>query len=146
MAEQYYLAASLLIKDILDDRMEDYKLGTPVLFLYRHWLELAAKGLLPPMRGHDLAKLAAELRNNFAKRGVTVPEWILLRFREMASIDSKSTAFRYAGDTVAGEIYVSLPHLRDAMRWLRVALATAKQNGTFPTEFTLANMKEDPTE
>lgn len=125
MAQQYFDAANLLIESIQGDQMEDYKLGTPVLFLYRHWLELAVKSIIGPIHGHDLTKLSSELARVLAKRGVEVPKWVSARLREIAEVDPSSTAFRYAENTVAGEIYVSLPHLRDAMKLLHVALASA---------------------
>jgi hypothetical protein len=134
MAQQYFDAANLLIENIERDEIEDYKLGTPVLYLYRHWLELAVKSIIGPVHGHDLAKLSGRLTTHLALRGIEVPSWVTARLLEMAEVDRSSTAFRYAGDSIDGEIYVSLPNLRDAMRLLHVALASVALKGIFPPE------------
>lgn len=134
MAEQYFDAANLLVESIERDQMEDYRLGTPVLYLYRHWLELCVKSIIGPIRGHDLAALSCRMVSSLSKRNVEVPHWVTARILEMAKIDPSSTAFRYAGDSIADEIYVRLPHLRDAMRLLHVALASVVRKGVFPPE------------
>ncbi len=51
-------------------------------------------------------------------------------------IDPSSTVFRYAKDSdvkdsIYGEIYVSLPHLRDSMKMLHMALGAAAQTRVF---------------
>jgi hypothetical protein len=144
MAEQYFDAANQLIQSILSGKIEDYRLGTPVLFLYRHWLELAVKSIIKPTYGHDLAKLSDNLVTHFVERGVEVPKWITDRLLEIADKDPGSTAFRYAGGTVDGEIYVSLPHLRDSMMLMYVALASASHKGVFPPESQITLIANDP--
>ena len=61
IAEQYFDATLVLIENIGNNEVPDYKLGTPVLYLYRHWLELAVKSIIGPIHGHDLAKLSSRL-------------------------------------------------------------------------------------
>jgi hypothetical protein len=134
MAEQYFGAANLLVERIERNEIEDYKIGTPVLYLYRHWLELAVKSIIGPVHGHDLDKLSAQLTRFLLQRGVEVPEWVTGRFIEMAKIDRSSTAFRYAEGAIPGGIYVNVPHLRDAMRMLQLALGSVAMRGVFPPE------------
>jgi hypothetical protein len=144
MVEQYFDAANQLIQSILSGKVEDYRLGTPVLFLFRHWLELAVKSIIEPTRGHDLAKLSNKLVAYFAKRRIEVPKWVTCRLLEIAAIDPDSTAFRYADGAIAGEIYVSLPHLRDSMTLMYVALASASNKGVYPPESLFTLIADDP--
>jgi hypothetical protein len=60
-AQQYFDAANLLISDIENLKIEDYNLANPIFFLYRHWLELMAKEIIGPVRGHNLETLANKL-------------------------------------------------------------------------------------
>jgi hypothetical protein len=134
MAEQYFAAANSLVDCIQRNEVEDHKLGTPILYLYRHWLELAVKSIVGPVRGHDLEKLSEELSRFLSQRGVEVPAWVSARLKEIGEIDRRSTAFRYAEGAIPGETYVSVPHLRDAMRMLQLALGSVAIRGVFPPE------------
>ena len=46
MADQYFRAANLLINRIDQQEVADYEVAYPVLFLYRHALELVMKCIL----------------------------------------------------------------------------------------------------
>jgi hypothetical protein len=105
---------------------------------------LAVKSIIGPIHGHDLAKLSDELAEFFAKRGTEVPRWVTARLQEMSGVDPKSTAFRYAGNAIDGEIYDSLPHLRDSMKLMHMALASASLKGKFPSESQIALIADDP--
>jgi hypothetical protein len=131
LGDQYYEAASLLVDAIKRDELEDFRLANPVLYLYRHWLELALKSLIGTgAHGHDLGQLASEFESTMRKAtGSILPQWIVRRVKEVAAIDPSSTAFRYAENRdrmtkrdvpVDGEIYVSLNHLREAMEALHM--------------------------
>jgi hypothetical protein len=145
MAQQYFDAANLLVADIEHNRLEDYKLANPILFLFRHWLELMMKEIIGRCREHDLGRLAKKLNAHLLKRGVEVPAWVTARLNEMAAIDPLSVAFRYAEDRIDGEIYVSLPHLKEAMATLNIALSSVASKGVFPPEglFTLMSDEDD---
>jgi hypothetical protein len=143
MAEQYFDAANLLIADIEQDRLEDYKLANPVLYLYRHWLELAVKSIIGHAREHNLSKLAEMLNSFLAQRGIQAPDWVIERLKEMSSIDPHSAAFRYAENGIAGEIYVSLPHLKQVMAMLNVALSSVASKGEFPPESLFTVIADD---
>src|SRR5437870_500732 len=60
-AQQYFDAANLLISEIERNRFEDYRLANPVMYLYRHWLELMVKEIAGPVREHNLANLGDKL-------------------------------------------------------------------------------------
>jgi HEPN domain-containing protein len=134
LSQQYFDAAHLLIESIKNEVWEDYKLVNPALFLYRHALELVVKSLLGrKVKTHDLSKLADQL-NSLAvtKDGVEAPRWIIKRLKEIALIDPRAAAFRYAENhnkqqkldiPVDGEIYINLNHLQRAMLTLYTALS-----------------------
>lgn len=131
LSQQYFDAAKLLLDAIKRDELEDYRLVNPVLFLYRHSVELLLKSFVGST-GHNLANLAAAFEDAFRQRvGEAPPSWVLSRLREISAIDPNSTAFRYSENydkaakrhaPVDGEIYVSLNHLEEAMDALNEAL------------------------
>ncbi len=127
MGQQYFEAANVLVSVIESNRCEDYKLAHPILFLYRHYVELTLKGLLVWMGtedpwGHNLLSLCdlfvAAIQKNFNEK---VPNWIINRIRELGRIDPKSTAFRYGDELPWSEVYVNLRHLNQAMKALNAA-------------------------
>jgi HEPN domain-containing protein len=136
LAEEYFEAANLIIDCIKRNELEDYKLANAALFLYRHSVELILKAaLIEYDRTHDLNRLAGSLadkvRSDYKQE---VPEWIMLRLKELAAIDPGSVAFRYAAyrdpltkqsTGLVGEIYVDLLHLQRAMKALNTALVRA---------------------
>ena len=134
ISQQFFFAANLLVDVIRRLDCEDYKLPYPVLFLYRHSIELILKSALGgDADGHKLDVLA----DLFVCRckdqhGVDVPSWITDRLKEMAEIDPNSTAFRYAENwdkaskrraPLLLEAHVNLHHLQRAMAALHNALA-----------------------
>ncbi|PNF99109.1 hypothetical protein CXK98_19560 [Stutzerimonas kunmingensis] len=141
LSRQYFDAANLLLDAIKKQRIEDYALTNPALFLFRHALELVLKAILERRpggapAGHDLAVLLEYLQG-FAKDRFNqdVPEWIVRRIEELAAIDPGSTAFRYGKDrydgkgskpsSIAEEVYVGLPHLQAVMDEIYTTLAHA---------------------
>ena len=139
LGQQYFDAADLLLDAIKREVMEDYKLANPVLFLYRHAIELLLKSFIGS-KGHNLTALAKKYEIAVkSKFGEDPPPWIMARLREIAGIDPNSTAFRYSENynksikcdvPVDGEIYVSLQHLAEAMAVLRVALLLVWESGS----------------
>jgi hypothetical protein len=136
---QYFDAANLLLKAIHNDEMEDYRLVNPVLFLYRHSIELMLKSFVDST-GHDLAALADKFAAVVKQRfGEEPPAWIMVRLKEIAQIDPNSTAFRYSENynrqlkqhvPVDGELYISLSHLREVMETLNAGLVSVWRSRT----------------
>lgn len=131
-AQQYFDAANLLISEIESNRFEDYRLANPIMYLYRHWLELMVKEIVGPVREHNLARLADKLDSFLRAREVALPDWVTTRFKEIAAIDPDSTVFRYAEKYIPGEIYVNLRHLKRAMAVLNVMLLSLAESGEPP--------------
>ena len=136
MAEQYLHAGNVLADAILRQEQEDFRLANPVLFLYRHALELALKALLrSTSTHHKLDALAADLTAYAReKHQQEVPGWISARLRELAALDPNSMAFRYGMDKysgskqfsqVPGETYVGVGQLQASINELFAALAGA---------------------
>jgi len=135
LGQQYYEAANLLVEAIKKDELEDYRPANPILYLYRHWPELALRGLIGTgAHEHDLGQLAATFESSIQQsKGRPVPRGIIGRLKEVAAIDPNSTAFRYAEvrdkktkrtGPVDGEIYVSLRHLQEAIEALNVVFVS----------------------
>ena len=135
LAQDYMEAAYALTDAIRRGECEDFRVAEPLMYLYRHSLELFLKGVLGfDEKHHDLVALADKLVIFIRqKHGVKMPNWIPRRIKEIAAIDPRSTAFRY-GKTfdpkagvdrpISGASYVSLPHLQDAMVALNWAIAS----------------------
>lgn len=148
LAEQYLKAANLLVESIRKQQVADFEIGYPVLFLYRHALEVLIKHLLgKDVNHHRLDALADDLVQ-FARdqHGEQVPQWIVSRLREIAQIDPTSQAFRYGEDRydprqrdpVPHETYVRVAELHDVMNTLYSVLRRAadvahkRSGGTLP--------------
>lgn len=138
MAQQYLHAANILSETIKRQEQEDFRLANPVLFLYRHALELALKALLRSgSTHHKLDVLGADLKAHVRlKYQQDVPAWILERLNQLAAIDPNSMAFRYAEEKyggskqfspVEGEKYVGVAYLQRSMNELFAALAGAAE-------------------
>jgi hypothetical protein len=123
---QYFDSAYLLIETIKRCDWADYLLVNPVLFLYRHPLELLLKSILPvSKKSHDLLALADQYNVLVLTRnGLPPPKWIYFRLKELAEIDPGSTSFRYAEKrdklqnrnvSVEGEIFVDILKLQRIM-------------------------------
>ncbi|MBT3358824.1 MAG: hypothetical protein HN403_04265 [Rhodospirillales bacterium] len=133
MGQQYFDAANLLVETIRMGEWEDYRLANPVLYLYRHSIELFLKSVLGGAgKTHNLSSLADDFQAFIkAEFGADLPDWISNRLNELAALDPGSTAFRYSQNydkaskidlPVDGEYYVDLFHLQSAMMALNSAL------------------------
>jgi hypothetical protein len=138
MAGQYLLAANLLADAIRRQEQEDFHLANPVMFLYRHAIELTLKALLPSAGAHHRldalgADLKAYIREQYQQE---VPTWITERLKEIAAFDPGSMAFRYGEERyrghgtlspIPGETYVGVVQLQRAINELFSALASAAE-------------------
>jgi len=133
LGQQYYDAAHLLVESIKHQDWEGSPLANPVLYLYRHSVELFLKAAMgEAAKTHSLDRLADEFAAFVKKRfDADVPEWIVARMRELGTIDPNSTAFRYSQNydksarrdvPIGREYHIDLLHLESAMMALNVAL------------------------
>lgn len=98
---------------------ETWQATYPILFCYRHGLEVCLKSLLPDAsHDHGLLRHWSVLRTRLAGH---VPEdhltWLGDRIGEFERMDPRSTAFRYADATPKDrppELWVDFYHLRSS--------------------------------
>lgn len=117
LACNFKQSGDVLIKHGLKD-MEAYELLYPVLFNYRHAVELYLKALVQPQkRNHDLGNLLNQLENLLANHHATeMPKWFGNLIKEFIQYDPRATTFRYPGKTSASEeLIVDLPQLQHQM-------------------------------
>lgn len=133
LGQQYYDAAVHLVENIKHQIAADCDVANPVLYLYRHSIELFLKAIMQDAaKTHSLDTLAEEYRSFIKKEfDADCPEWIINRMKELGAIDPNSTAFRYnvtynktakVDEPVDGEFHVNLHHLQSAMAALNTAL------------------------
>lgn len=135
MADQYFQAANLIVEKIRSREIADYEVAFPVLYLYRHSMELLLKAILGSNANHHrLNALADDLVKFTRKRaGEDVPQWITGRLKELARIDPTSEAFRYGEDKydskkrsgIPVETYVRVLELHVEMNRIYLALRRA---------------------
>jgi hypothetical protein len=61
VADAFKLAGDMLVDKVLSSDLEAYEIVYPVLYNYRHCLELYLKAVLRAERGHNLSKLTVKL-------------------------------------------------------------------------------------
>lgn len=134
-AQQYFDAANTLADAILENKMPDYMLALPALYLYRHWLELVLKEAVnQESPGHDIGKLAKKLEAIVKARygGDALPAWVIARLLEIAEFDPDSITFRYperlrkdetSPSIKGGELHVNLRYLMQVMNVLNSGLS-----------------------
>jgi len=137
MADQYLRAANLIVDQIQKRQVADLDIAFPVLFLYRHAMELILKTILANQANHHRLDALADDFTRFAKEKYAedVPQWITRRLKELARIDPTSQAFRYGEDKyhdsktptgIPAETYVRVLELHDEMNRLYRALRNVR--------------------
>jgi hypothetical protein len=137
IASSYMAAAEWLVERAIADE-QVYEVVLPVLFLYRHAIELRLKFAVRPSKpSHDIPALVTALNEMLvAIRGSELAPLVSERIREIASIDPRADAFRFharkptkavprAVPQFPEEIWVDVTYLRDAMRIVDKELVAA---------------------
>ncbi|RAP36667.1 hypothetical protein B1207_07645 [Legionella quinlivanii] len=120
LASVYYDAAQALLESSLNEYSYYDIKGTihPILYLYRHSIELCIKGIIPSARGHNLTDLFNKLRE-FLKTSydLNLSENVESLIKFINSIDDKSTLFRYADEIKKKipEMYIDVKKLKQTM-------------------------------
>ena len=128
MAVAYKAAGDMLIEHALASGDRSWEVAAPVLFLYRHTVELYLKWVVyDSENNHNIAKLVEEADQiAMRKVGKNLPNWVKARLLEFADHDPRGTAFRY-GDRkqpMQNEEYgIDLHHLRRTIEVLTDGLA-----------------------
>ncbi|MBB6481534.1 hypothetical protein [Spirochaeta isovalerica] len=122
----YYRSSIEILLSNFQDKMEPYEVINPLLFLYRHTLELYLKVILskwdndfrPKEYNHNLKKLLNHVVQNSMEHDVSIPDkakQIIIDFHEH---DSGSFTFRYGEGFKDGEYWIDFNKLRRKMDWL----------------------------
>lgn len=139
LAQQYFDAADVLVESIKKQRIEDYRIAYPTLYLYRHSIELILKFITNPnSNSHNLDALTEKFISYVnEKHHQSVPDWVINTLKELAKTDPTSTAFRYAEDKYNGskqpyssveDIYVYVVNFQKRMSELFNALLRVAAN------------------
>lgn len=124
IADSYKLAGDVLVEAV-PSRAEAYELLYPVMFNYRHAIELYLKAVLPAAtKGHELRPLWEKLRVHLKHTyKVQAPMWFENLIFWLDDFDPESTTFRYSDTQVysrstrdGGEFWFDLPHARELMQ------------------------------
>jgi hypothetical protein len=138
----YKEAADRLVEQFEAKRRHQDLLVYPIVYLYRHYLEVAIKGLIRQAQNllgdrveipakHTIADLwttcSALLERVSPGDSLEEQRQIGRLLREFATVDPASTAFRYPVDTkgnqsLPGIRHIDLPHVRDVIAKIAVIL------------------------
>lgn len=143
LAASYFLAGDTLIGAVLEHREgRGQDLIAPVMYLYRHGIELYLKCIVKPAeRDHNLGALLEGFCRHVRRRyGEQVPSWITKPVSEFIRYDPASLIFRYEathgrGILDGGEVWVDFPSLKKRMTRLHKAfrrVLTADVTGEIP--------------
>lgn len=139
LARAFRDAGAKLVKTALQ-LQESWEAAYPILFNYRHALELYLKAIIPAQHNHRLDVLASHLRPLLTGRYPADQIEILIeRIEEFHRMDPNSTEFRYADTSDKtyerckaplpdAEIWVDFHHLETCMEQTCNALETIWRN------------------
>lgn len=91
-SNKYFEAMRSVCFVVNDNMIEDYVASYPIIFLFRHSVELALKAVILHqtgigLSGHDLSKLAGQVSG--------LPDWAKAWIIELQKLDKRSTGLRY---------------------------------------------------
>jgi hypothetical protein len=140
-AEGYRLGAEHLIERLAETGYDQDFLVYPIVFLYRHYVELCLKDLIgrgrdladeeaPEPRGHELARLWAQARPHIEREFSGEPDQLNRADQligELADTDPSSQTFRYRRDSrgrphLENQDSLNLGQFAEAMRELSLFL------------------------
>ncbi len=134
VAQSFRNAANCLIDTHHKNNYYEYEVLDPLLYLYRHTLELYMKALILAHNegcdvkkeyGHSLTKLFKQAVAVVQSIGYEMPERAKRIVDEMSEIDSDSFSFRYDGDWSKGEYWICYNSLRTDFNWFFEGLENA---------------------
>ncbi len=126
IADSYRNAGDILV-DAVPSSFEGYELLYPILYNYRHAIELYMKEALSSQStDHDLISLLHNLRDYLKENhAVSMPLWFESSIRQFSDFDPTSTIFRYGEGPVANtrimtahEYWIDLSNLKRRMGWI----------------------------
>lgn len=133
MVTSYRAAAFRLLESAME-RGEAWESVDPILFCFRHALELNLKSLHAGarLRAHGLKSMADALHERLCSRyPIVQADWLRDRIREFDTVDPRSTAFRYddaASPATPPELWVDFGKLKHIMNTVFDALDTVRRH------------------
>ena len=117
---QSYKRAGDILSDQIPKKAEAYEIIYPIIFIYRHSIELFLKIILKwEKRKHSLDVLIDNFKKLVEEKGYELPENIENNLREFHLFDSKSTQFRYIdkenNEFIPGEYWLDINNLKKFM-------------------------------
>ena len=126
VAQSFRNAANCLV-DTQKNNYNEYVILDPLIFLYRHSLEVYLKALIKAHYndcdekkeyGHSLTKLFKQATIVVQIIGYEMPEKAQKIVAEMGEIVSASFSFRYDGDWSMGEYWICYDNLKNDSNWV----------------------------
>jgi DNA-binding transcriptional MerR regulator len=112
VARAYKKAADELLTQALR-QCEPHEFDYPIIFLYRHTIEVYLKAMLtPPPKTHDLGRLTELLE---LQCGNKIAPCVKDRLRDFQRMDEHSDVFRFAEPPPDGELWVDFHQLKLVM-------------------------------
>lgn len=113
LAYSYKKAGDILLDNALKTG-EKYELIGPIIFNYRHAIELFLKSAITVQKfSHDLSLLFEEFRTVVKDEfRASVPAWLDGVIQSLNDLDVNSTTFRYGGSLPQSELFVDLRHFK----------------------------------
>ena len=133
LAPAYFSAGAALIDHVLQSEERGQDFVCPILYLYRHGIELYLKVIVQPsVRNHSLGSLLEGFCRHIRERyKEDVPAWVTRPITELAEFDPGSDLFRYGRTnppsrsqrlTNEGEFWVDLKTLKRTMTLIEFAV------------------------
>lgn len=130
LAESYFLAGDALIATVISGDASGHDLVNPVMYSYRHGIELYLKCIVQPdEKNHSLSSLLERFCRHIRTRyGESVPSVITKPIAELARYDRRSDVFRYETNRDGrtheplqgeGEFWIDLRSVKASMAVLR---------------------------
>jgi len=125
MAKSFRKAAeSLILRN--NQAFEAFEVQCPLLYLYRHAIELYLKGIIKRFGlknnvknlRHDLSEAFSLVKDFLQTHDYKIPDTVEKLILEFAELDEKSFLFRYGEGAQPGEFWIDFIQLKDKMGWL----------------------------
>jgi hypothetical protein len=123
LGDQYFEAAEAIVSLVMNNGVPDYTVSNPIMYLYRHAVELYLKAAIEKQTGKPYrwpkGKTGHEL-DLIVQRAPHISDVARSRIMELHAIDPKSTHLRFGGTGFPGpEGWAEMTEFRDSMRALR---------------------------
>jgi hypothetical protein len=126
LGDQYFEAAEAIISLVMNNHVHDYTVSNPIMYLYRHAVELYLKAMVEKQTGKPYrwpkGKTGHEL-DLIVQAVPDISDSARSRIMELHAIDPKSTHLRFGGTALPGpEGWAEMTEFQESMQALRIHL------------------------